>query len=226
MKRHFVIPALILATFAGPALAQVHPFLDSVATQFRARIGQIDHNGWRLVDARVEGNTLIVAMAPPAGDTSFTAEDLLVSASSGWCDVQPSGEFFNNGRKLRVELRSGDRITESAELAACPSDPAVVTRVMARTLQRRSGLRIGAAHLASARAQSAALVIVLDGPAGWRRGQAPDQLEPTLFRGFCSNSDSRLFFNGSRTVRFDTLEDGRALMVGHTLASCTGYRAP
>jgi hypothetical protein len=222
MKRHLLIPALILVPLAGPA--QADPVLDFALARFRTGVGHVDHNGWRIVDARVEGSTLIVAMAPPAGDSSFTAEDLLVTASSGWCDVRPPSQFFSNGRRLRVELLSGGGVAASGELAACPSDPAVVTRVTARTLQRRAGLRIGGAHLASARAENAALVIVLDGPAGWRGGQTREQLETSLFRGYCLNSDTRFFFNGSRTVRFDTLENGRALISGHAFSSCAGYR--
>lgn len=195
--------------------------MDAMLAYARERLGQPDHTGFRVVEARVEGRVLVLVAELPTGDAGrFTAADLGVLISGGLCRVPGGGEFFTGGRALRVEVRGA-----SGVIAACPDDNEELPRILAHSIQSVAGQRLGAFRIGEARAEGSEVVIVLDGAAGWRRSASPDRIDRSFFTVYCLNRDSNLYFNGTRTIRLDTRESGRDLRRGRPLSSCAAFRA-
>jgi hypothetical protein len=217
--------ALLLAGLAveAPAQAQPDPWMDSALAYARERLGQPEHSGWQAVEARAEGSTLvIVAAPPPEGTNGLPVGDLAVSVAIGMCQSPSRGGFFADGRRLRVQLRGRESAASSATVSACP-DRAEATRIMAGNIQRKTGQHFGQLILAGARAEGTELVILIDGPTGWRNGYSAERINAIIFPGYCRNPDTNLYFDGTRSVRIDTLENSRDTRRGLPINSCTPY---
>jgi hypothetical protein len=108
-----------------------------------------------------------------------------------------------------------------ALLAAAPAlaqAPSVADH--AAQMQDLVGRRFEAGLTISAiRAERATLVVVLDGPAGWRRTLSDVQITRLLLRGFCESATYDFFTDG-KTMRVDSLEGGRRLRRGPVQRSC------
>jgi hypothetical protein len=214
------IPAAAMAASAG---ADSDPWMAAALDYSRARIGLPMSNGWRAIEARVEGRTLVVVVSPPAaGAEGLPPEDLAVSTAIGLCQSPSRGGFFADGRMLRVDLNEGGRILGSSTLNACP-DRTAATGILARSIQRRAGMSLGRTRLAGARAEGTELVLLIDGATGWRRGLSPEQVNALYFPAYCRNPDTRFYFDGTRTVRIDTLENGRSVRRGQPISSCEPF---
>lgn len=207
----------LLPAAPAPATGQPDPWMDAALAYARDHIGRADHNGLSTVEARVEGNMLVIVMATPPGFDS-SVEDLAATMAISMCQAPAGGGFFAAGDRLRIEYRDGS----GAVVSACP-ERAEATRIMARRIQRRAGTSLGPATLAGARAEGSELVILIDGPSGWRRSLTAERLNAAFFPAYCSNPDARVYFDGTRTVRFDTTEDGGAAQRGVAVASCAAY---
>ena len=73
----------------------------------------------------------------------------------------------------------------------------------------------------SIRAQGETVILVMDGAAGWRQDLVAGMLEEALLDGFCGQgAATNAFFDGIRTIRIDTLEDGREPAQGQPIARC------
>lgn len=216
--------ALLAPVPVTPALAQADPFMDAMLAYVRERLGRPDHTGFRVVETRVEGRILVLVGEPPAAEHGrFTAADLAVLISGSLCRVPGGGDFFTEGRQMRVELRGAAHGMGSATLGACPDDDVELPLILARSIQSRAGQQYGAFRIAGARAEGTEVVIVLDGATGWRRDASPDRINRLFFPAYCRSPDTRIYFSGTRTIRLDTLENGRSLRRGRPISSCAGF---
>jgi hypothetical protein len=225
MKRFLPLLAILLVQPAA-VFAQDEPdaWIETSLAYSRNRIGQPDRYGWQIVDARAEGRTLVLVFAPPAdGSGRMSAEDYGISVAAGMCQTPDGAGFFANGRALRVDIREGAQPRGSVTVGACPG-PAAATRIMARNIQRLAGQPFGPLTLTGARAEGTELVILMDGPAGWRRDYPPARINNSLFPSFCRNPDTEVYFDGIRTIRIDTLERGRNARRGLPITSCAPFR--
>jgi hypothetical protein len=171
----------------------------------------------------VEERTLVLVFRPPAaGSDNSGVDDYSASVAIGLCQTPGGAGFFAEGRALRVQVRDDGRSEGSATIRTCPGRE-VATRILASSIQRRAGQRFGTLTLTGARAEGTELVILIDGPSGWRRGYSPEQINILVFRGYCRNPDTHVYFDGTRTVRIDTLENGGQVRRGPPIASCAPY---
>jgi hypothetical protein len=76
----------------------------------------------------------------------------------------------------------------------------------------------GGVTLSRIYAEDRTVVLVFDGPAGWRASSA--SRVPALFIGtFCEDRDFEYFVNGN-TMRTDTTEGGAAIRPGPVIRTC------
>lgn len=82
----------------------------------------------------------------------------------------------------------------------------------------------GGVTIAGIHAEGRILVILLDGPAGWRASPSAGQVPAHLVSGFCEDRDFEYFVGGNQ-MRVDTEEGGAALQAGPVISACPP-RAP
>ena len=75
----------------------------------------------------------------------------------------------------------------------------------------------GGVRLAGVEVEGRIIVIVIDGPAGWR--PAPEVATSLFLDGFC-RSEPRGYFAAGYALRVDTLDAGRDLSRGTTVTAC------
>ncbi|HYD13713.1 MAG TPA: hypothetical protein VEC11_12770 [Allosphingosinicella sp.] len=181
----------------------------------------------RLKRARGEGRTLILETEMP-GDLGNVvgASDVATSFAHGICANRATMNFFSEGRTLRLDLSMPGRPPSSATVDRCPPGPVgqgVTVETYAQMYQRMVGRDLGdGTRLTSSRAEGQTLVLVLDGPAGWRQGVTPASIGQDFLGGFCEGGTGNAFFQGGRTLRVDTTEGGGAPMAGQPLSACPG----
>lgn len=102
--------------------------------------------------------------------------------------------------------------------SAQPVEPTTVE--YAAAMQNLVGRELeGGIVIAAIAAERETLVIVLDGPAGWRDGFSSEETTGLFMNGFCEDR-SFDFFAGGKTLRIDTLEAGGALRPGPLVERC------
>lgn len=71
--------------------------------------------------------------------------------------------------------------------------------------------------------EEATLVMVVDGPAGWRTGLTPDMVSQALVGGFCTSAPQ--FFATGVTMRVDSF-DSEVLVQGPVVSECPAAAEP
>jgi hypothetical protein len=107
-------------------------------------------------------------------------------------------------------------------LAAAPApEPVTLSPAQfAAALQGIVGQRYeGGVTIARIFAEDRILVIVFDGPAGWRAALTPEQIAAIFTGSFCEDSDFDYFVNGN-TIRIDSIEAGAGLRTGPIIRHC------
>lgn len=104
-------------------------------------------------------------------------------------------------------------------LAACDSGPPDASDY-ARRAQRMVGQSFGPVTLSTIEAEGNVLVVTFDGKANWRGGNPSFIITAQFLDGFCEAKESSGFFAEGRTMRVDTLEDGRAPIKGSPVTRC------
>lgn len=90
----------------------------------------------------------------------------------------------------------------------------------AQALQRVVGQRYeGGVTIARIFAEDRNLVIVLDGPAGWRDAMSAAQVSALFAGSFCEDAEFDYFVDGN-TMRVDTTEAGAAGRAGPIIRRC------
>lgn len=90
----------------------------------------------------------------------------------------------------------------------------------ARALQAIVGqVYEGGVTIRAIRSEGQTLVIVLDGPSGWRRPYSDTQVSDLFMSGFCTDAP-RDFFESGVTIRVDSLDGGRASRRGPLETGC------
>ncbi|MBV9882939.1 MAG: hypothetical protein JO276_08025 [Sphingomonadaceae bacterium] len=77
----------------------------------------------------------------------------------------------------------------------------------------------GGVRIARIYAEGQILVIVLDGPAGWRSMRSTAEVSSQFLTGFCEDRDFEYFVNGN-LMRVDTTEGGGAARPGPVIRTC------
>ena len=89
----------------------------------------------------------------------------------------------------------------------------------ART-QSLVGQTYGPTRIRSVEAENESVVITVDGAPGWRRGMPSYAMTAHFIDGFCHADKAAGYFAEGRSLRFDTMEDGRYLIRGAPLDHC------
>ena len=101
-----------------------------------------------------------------------------------------------------------------------PAPVALTPAQFAQALQGVVGQRYeGGVTIARIFAEGRTLVIVLDGPAGWRTAMNAAQVSELFTGSFCEDSEFNYFVDGN-TMRIDTTESGGANRPGPIIRSC------
>ena len=77
----------------------------------------------------------------------------------------------------------------------------------------------GGVRIARIYSEGQAVVIVLDGPPGWRNVGSAEQITNIFMGGFCDGRDFEYFVHGNE-MRVDTSEGGTALRAGPPIRAC------
>lgn len=178
----------------------------------------------RRIDVRGEGRTLVwqaeIAqdMAGWIGPGEFAAV-----IANAICARGSRTAFFTQGRTLRVEIRIRGGSSASATVDHCsvPAGQRLTAASFAGIMQPFVGMSEDGVTIRSIRAEGETVIILVDGAIGWRRELTDGMLEGALLGGFCDpGAANNRFFDGTRTIRIDTLEGGREPMPGRPIASC------
>ena len=103
---------------------------------------------------------------------------------------------------------------------AAPEPVAVTPARFAQAIQGVVGQTYeGGVTIARIYAEGQVVVIVLDGPAGWRTGGSAAQVTDIFMGGFCEGRDFEYFVHGN-AMRIDTTEGGAALRPGPLIHAC------
>lgn len=191
----------------------------------------VRHSQWpettavRHITVRGEGRTLVWAgQIAPDWTAPVLPGDMAPIIANTICAGAGGAAFFTEGRKLRVEITTARGSSTSATVDRC-SVPAGVdlntAAGRASMMQSLVGTGEDGVTITSVRADGETVVLVFDGPAGWRRGGAAEELDRALLRYFCNPAvESSPFFDGTRGIRIDTLEGGRGPIQGRRVAGC------
>ena len=89
----------------------------------------------------------------------------------------------------------------------------------ART-QSLVGQSYGPMRIRSVEAENNSVVITVDGPSGWRQGMPSYAMTAHFIDGFCHADKAVGYFAEGRSLRFDTMEEGRYPIHGAPLDHC------
>lgn len=109
-----------------------------------------------------------------------------------------------------------------ATAAAPPAQPpsSLTPQSLSGALQTMVGQTYeGGVRLAGVRAEGDTLVLVLDGPRGWRRALSPLQTSDVFLDSFCQDRDFEYFVHGN-LMRVDTIEGGADSRPGPVINAC------
>jgi hypothetical protein len=178
--------------------------------------------GLRVVAVHGEDRTLVmqVQLGPEASNV-LRASDVAAMIADGICSNPRNDHFFTEGRTVRAEVSVAGGPQTSATTGRCsgPIGQAGSIEVYVITYRRLLGRDLGdGTVLTAARAEGQMLVLVMDGPPGWRARLYPDGVDQGFLGGFCQGGRSS-FFDG-RTLRVDTTEAGANPMRGQVLTAC------
>ena len=90
----------------------------------------------------------------------------------------------------------------------------------ASRVQYLVGQGYGPMHVSSVTAESNSVVITVDGPPGWRQGMPSYAMTAHFIDGFCQDGKAAGYFAEGRSLRFDTVEEGRYPIHGAALDHC------
>jgi hypothetical protein len=103
---------------------------------------------------------------------------------------------------------------------AAPEPIAITPGQFASAIQGMVGQSFeGGATIARIYAEGQIVVVVLDGPAGWRESSSANRAPDHVIGGFCEDRDFEYFVHGN-AMRVDTTEAGAAGRAGPVIHAC------
>ena len=103
---------------------------------------------------------------------------------------------------------------------AAPEPVAVTPAQFAQAIQGVVGQTYeGGVSIARIYAEDQTVVIVLDGPAGWRNTSSAGEVSSLFIGSFCENRDFEYFVHGN-LMRVDTSEARAAIRTGPVIRAC------
>ena len=114
-----------------------------------------------------------------------------------------------------------DTLLLALALAQATPEPVAITPAQfAQALQGMVGQGYeGGGTISTIYADGPIVVIVFDGPAGWRTPATGGQVADLFISGFCEGRDFEYFVNGNQ-MRIDTTEAGASLRSGAIVRAC------
>ncbi|HYI49283.1 MAG TPA: hypothetical protein VEX35_12550 [Allosphingosinicella sp.] len=210
-------------TACPPAATQAD--VDPLVAEVARRAQWPEDTAVRHVTLRGEGRTLVWAgEIAPDWTGPVLPGDMAPVIANTICAGAGGAAFFTEGRTLRVEIRAAGGASTSATVDRC-SVPAGVDFTTAAgaasILQPLVGMGEDGVTITSIHADGETVVLVFDGPAGWRRGDTAEELNGVWLRYFCNPAFATSpFFDGTPGIRIDTLEGGRQPIQGRRIAGC------
>jgi hypothetical protein len=181
-------------------------------------------NGLRIAAARGEGRTLILQVeADSETAQALDAAGIAHIFAAGFCATRRDANFFSEGRALRIELFTPGRVATNATVTRCsgPTGQGLNTATFVEMLRPMVGRDLGdGAKLTSVRADGQTLVMVMDGPTGWRTGLDQATIAWVLLEDACSRPGGFRLFDGTHKLRLDTTEGGNNLIQGQVIGHC------
>ena len=114
----------------------------------------------------------------------------------------------------------GSLLLALALAQAAPEPLALTPAQFAQALQGTIGQTYeGGGTISSIYADGPIVVVVFDGPAGWRATRSAQQTSDLYITGFCEGRDFEYFVNGNQ-MRVDTTEAGGSLRSGPIVRAC------
>ncbi|MEP9361089.1 hypothetical protein [Sphingomonas sp. KR3-1] len=120
---------------------------------------------------------------------------------------------------LALALTAAPALPVAAQTAPAPAAQAKPTAAeFAKNMQGAVGQTFeGGIILKDITSEANTLVLLVDGPAGWRTGLTPVDISNALVGGFCTTAPQ--FFTTGVTMRVDSLDGGK-LVKGPVTAKC------
>lgn len=218
----------MLAAMLGLAAScgeRVDPVVAEAARVWRSVPTRSD---FRIVSARGEGRTLILQVEIPS-DVSQVLDARAIAQMFSVCPTPREANFFSEGRALRVELSRAGHATTSATVSRCsgPVGNGVNIDTFVQMLRPMVGRDLGeGARVTSVRAEGQTLVLVFDGPRGWREGLDQAAIAWGFLEQSCSQARGFALFDGTRSLRIDTTEGGSNLIPGQLIRRCPAPPIP
>ena len=104
--------------------------------------------------------------------------------------------------------------------APAPHQESLTPQLLSGALQSMVGQTYeGGVHLAGVRAEGDTLILVLDGPRGWRQTLSSQQTSDLFVDSFCQDRDFEYFVHGN-LMRVDTIEGGSDSRPGPVINVC------
>lgn len=220
-----LILIVIMLGIASGCGNRVDPVVADMARDFR-RLPPAP--GLRLVAARGEGRTLILQFEiPPETAQVLDAPGVAHMFAAGICSSRRDGNFFSDGRTLRIELSSAGHAATNASVDHCsgPVGQGINIDTWVEVFRPMVGRDFGdGAKMTSVRADGQTLVMVMDGRAGWRTGLDQETVARAFLEDPCGQPRGFGLFDGTRSLRIDTTEDGRNLIQGLVVRHCPAPR--
>jgi hypothetical protein len=218
------LAALLLLSMSAPtpvaARGDVDPMVAFLADTFRAVIGGPPVGQMRIIGVRGEDRILILNIDLSAEASAlFRPPQVAMAAATGICSMPRTGNFFGDGRALRVEVTRVGRAEGSATVDRCPgpAGQGLTAAAFAGALQSMVGVEENGATVAAIRAEGNAVVVTMAFPAG-----TPDNGPSQSFvLAFCRHpEDLRGFFGSGLTFRVDTKIGERDPVPGRAITAC------
>jgi hypothetical protein len=218
------LAALLLLHMSAPAAAaardDVDPMVAFLVGTFREAIGGPSVGNMRIIGVRGEGRMLILTVDLPADASElFGPPQVAMATASGICSIPSTGDFFGDGRAVRVEVTRVGRAEGSATVDRCPgpAGQGLTADAFAGALQSIVGVSEAGATVAAVRAEGDAVVVTMALPAGAR-----DTGETRSFvQDLCRRpQDMAGFFRRGLSFRVDIKIGDREPVPGPPITAC------
>jgi hypothetical protein len=107
-----------------------------------------------------------------------------------------------------------------AAIAGCADSGPPDAADYARRLQFLVGREFGPVSLTSVEAEANVLIVLFEGPRGFRGGNPSFRITADFLDGFCVVPEAENYFNDGRKLRVDTREKGGRRIEGSPVSRC------
>lgn len=210
-----------LLSFSSGCRQSVDPVIADIARDME----RVPASGaFRIVSARGEDRTLIMQVEVNLdGPQPLDAAGIAHMFATIICATPRDANFFSEGRLLRIELSTPGHAGTTATIGHCtgPAGQGLNMAAIVEMFRPMVGRDLGdGGKMTSVRAEGQTLVMVMDGPPGWRAGADQETIAQAFLDEPCRQPGGFRLFDGTRNLRIDTTEGGHNLIQGQTVIRC------